>query len=57
MTGALKELARLAPLEDDDKKLVQIVSRESQRLNQIITEFLNYSREEATFSRTWTSLR
>jgi two-component system, NtrC family, sensor histidine kinase PilS len=45
MTGALKELARLAPLEDDDKKLVHIVSRESQRLNQIITDFLNYSRE------------
>jgi two-component system sensor histidine kinase PilS (NtrC family) len=47
MTGALKELARLAPLEDDDKKLVQIVSRESQRLNQIITEFLDYSREKS----------
>jgi two-component system sensor histidine kinase PilS (NtrC family) len=46
MTGALKELARLAPLEDDDKRLVQIVSRESQRLNQIITEFLVYSREK-----------
>jgi two-component system, NtrC family, sensor histidine kinase PilS len=46
MTGALKELARLAPLEDDDKKLVQIVGRESQRLNQIITEFLDYSREK-----------
>ena len=47
MTGALKELARLAPLEDDDKKLVQIVSRESQRLNQIVTDFLEYSRERA----------
>jgi two-component system, NtrC family, sensor histidine kinase PilS len=47
MTGALKELARLAPLEDDDKKLVQIVSRESQRLNQIVTDFLDYSRERA----------
>ena len=47
MSGALKELARLAPLEDDDKKLVQIVSRESQRLNQIITDFLDYSREKA----------
>lgn len=46
MTGALKELARLAPLEDDDKKLVHIVSRESQRLNQIISDFLNYSREK-----------
>jgi two-component system sensor histidine kinase PilS (NtrC family) len=46
MTGALKDLARLAPLDDDDKKLVQIVSRESQRLNQIIKEFLDYSREK-----------
>src|SRR5580658_5353188 len=46
MTGALKELARLAPLEDDDKKLVNSVSRESQRLNQIITVFLDYSREK-----------
>jgi two-component system sensor histidine kinase PilS (NtrC family) len=45
MTGALKELARLAPLDDDDKRLVQIVSRESQRLNQIITDFLDYSRD------------
>jgi two-component system sensor histidine kinase PilS (NtrC family) len=40
-------LARLAPLEDDDKRLVQIVSRESQRLNQIISDFLDYSREKA----------
>ncbi len=46
MTGALKELARLAPLEDDDKKLVQIVGRESQRLNQIISDFLDYSRDK-----------
>jgi two-component system, NtrC family, sensor histidine kinase PilS len=46
MSGALKELSRLAPLEDDDKKLVHIVSRESQRLNQIVTDFLNYSREK-----------
>src|ERR1700740_1780079 len=46
MTGALKELARLAPLEDDDKKLVHIVSRESERLNHLITDFLNYSREK-----------
>jgi two-component system, NtrC family, sensor histidine kinase PilS len=44
MTGALKELARLAPLDEDDKKLVHIVSRESQRLNSIITDFLDYSR-------------
>jgi two-component system, NtrC family, sensor histidine kinase PilS len=47
MTGALKQLARLAPLEPDDQRLVQIVTRESQRLNQIITDFLEYSREKS----------
>jgi len=47
MTGALKELARLAPLADDDKRLVQIVSRESQRLNQIVSDFLEYSRDKS----------
>jgi two-component system sensor histidine kinase PilS (NtrC family) len=47
MSGAVKELARLAPLEEDEKHLVNIVSRESERLNHIITDFLNYSREKS----------
>src|SRR5216683_6713764 len=46
MAGAVKELAKLVPLEEDEKHLVSIVSRESERLNHIITEFLNYSREK-----------
>jgi two-component system, NtrC family, sensor histidine kinase PilS len=46
MAGAVKELARLVPLEEDEKHLVNIVSRESERLNSIITDFLNYSREK-----------
>jgi len=46
MAGAVKELARLVPLEEDERQLVQIVSRESERLNSIITDFLNYSREK-----------
>lgn len=46
MAGAVKELARLVPLEEDEKHLVHIVSRESERLNNIITDFLNYSREK-----------
>jgi len=33
-------------LEEDEKHLVGIVSRESERLNHIITDFLNYSREK-----------
>lgn len=47
MAGAVKELARLVPLEEDEKHLVNIVSRESERLNRIITDFLNYSREKS----------
>lgn len=47
MAGAVKELARLVPLEEDERHLVNIVSRESERLNQIITDFLNFSREKS----------
>ena len=46
MAGAVKELGRLVPLEEDERHLVNIVSRESERLNQIISDFLNYSREQ-----------
>src|SRR6202171_1861010 len=46
MAGAVKELGRLVPLQEDEQRLVGIVSRESERLNKIITEFLNYSREK-----------
>jgi len=46
MAGAVGELAHMAPLEEDEKRLVSIVNRESERLNRIITEFLNYSREK-----------
>src|ERR1700719_1755762 len=45
MAGAGKELGRLVPLQEDEQHLVGIVSRESERLNKIITDFLNYSRE------------
>ncbi len=47
MAGAVKELTRMMPLEEDEKQLVNIVSRESERLNHIITDFLNYSREKS----------
>ncbi|GAC1634771.1 MAG: ATP-binding protein [Candidatus Acidiferrum sp.] len=46
MAGAVKELARMVPLEEDERHLVNIVSRDSERLYQIITDFLNYSREK-----------
>jgi two-component system, NtrC family, sensor histidine kinase PilS len=46
MAGAVRELGRMLPLEEDEKHLVSIVSRESERLNQIIADFLNFSREK-----------
>jgi two-component system sensor histidine kinase PilS (NtrC family) len=45
MAGAVRELGRMVPLQEDEQHLVGIVSRESERLNRIITDFLNYSRE------------
>ena len=45
MAGAVKELGRMVPLQEDEKHLMDIVSRESERLNRIISDFLNYSRE------------
>src|ERR1700681_4017626 len=47
MAGAVKELGRMVPLQEDEKHLVGIVSRESERLNRIITDFLNYSHEKS----------
>src|SRR5262249_6961621 len=47
MAGAVKELGHLVPLQEDEQHLVGIVSRESERLNRIITDFLNYSREKS----------
>jgi len=46
MAGAVKELGRALPAEEDERRLVEIVNRESDRLNQIITDFLNYSRDK-----------
>jgi len=39
-------LARLVPFEEDQQHLVHIVARESERLNRIISDYLNYSREK-----------
>ncbi len=46
VAGAVRELARLVPLEEDERHLVEIVSRESERLNKIVRDFLNYSHEK-----------
>ena len=47
IAGAVKELGRMIPLQEDERHLVEIVGRESERLNRIISDFLNYSREKS----------
>ena len=46
MAGSVKVLAAISPLSDEQHLLVEIVTRESERLNQIITDSLDYSREK-----------
>jgi len=44
LSGAIEVLARELPLDTDRDRLAQVVLRESDRLNQIIKEFLEYAR-------------
>ncbi|MBZ5524385.1 MAG: PAS domain-containing protein [Acidobacteriia bacterium] len=47
IAGSVQMLARLSDLNDEQKQLLDIVTRESNRLNSIITDFLAYSREKS----------
>ncbi len=44
LSGAIEQLTRELPLDETREQLMQIVLRESNRLNQIISEFLEYAR-------------
>ena len=46
IAGSVKVLSTIATLTDDQRALVDIVTRESERLNSIITDFLAYSRDK-----------
>ncbi|HWZ42272.1 MAG TPA: ATP-binding protein [Candidatus Saccharimonadales bacterium] len=47
IAGSVQMLARISGLNDEQKQLLDIVTRESNRLNSIITDFLAYSREKS----------
>lgn len=47
IAGSIKVLAQISPFNDEQKTLVEIITRESTRLNSIITDFLAYSREKS----------
>ncbi|HUZ47405.1 MAG TPA: ATP-binding protein [Terriglobia bacterium] len=46
IAGSAKVLESLALGDDDQRKLVGIVSQESERLNKLVSDFLLYAREE-----------
>jgi len=45
IAGSVKLLRSIAHLDDDQAQLIDIVSRESERLNKLVSDFLLYSRE------------
>lgn len=52
IAGAAAMLRDSAALNDDERQLMDVVRRESERLNAIVTDFLTYSREkELRFER------
>jgi two-component system sensor histidine kinase PilS (NtrC family) len=52
IAGSIKVLAQIAPFNDEQQTLLEIITRESTRLNAIISDFLAYSREKSyKFSR------
>lgn len=46
IAGSAKMLHDSAALDVDERKLMDIIKRESERLNAIVTDFLSYSREK-----------
>lgn len=53
IAGSAKMLRDSAVLDEDERKLMDIIKRESERLNAIVTDFLSYSREkDYTFTET-----
>lgn len=46
IAGSVKLLHSISELDEDQAKLIKIVSRESERLNKLVSDFLLYSRDQ-----------
>jgi two-component system sensor histidine kinase PilS (NtrC family) len=46
ISGSAKVLETMEDIDEDERKLIAIVSRESERLNKLVSDFLLYSREQ-----------
>jgi two-component system sensor histidine kinase PilS (NtrC family) len=44
IAGSIRQLARYAVIGEDEQQLVEIVNRESERLNRVVNDILTYSR-------------
>ena len=47
ISGSIKMLSSISPFNEEQRTLVDIITRESTRLNSIISDFLVYSREKS----------
>lgn len=47
IAGSVRQLARYAQVGEDEQKLVDIVNRESERLNRLVNEILSFSKQRA----------
>jgi two-component system sensor histidine kinase PilS (NtrC family) len=47
IAGSIKVLSQISPFNEEQRTLVDIITRESSRLNSIISDFLAYSREKS----------
>ncbi|NVN97911.1 MAG: PAS domain S-box protein [Geobacteraceae bacterium] len=55
ISGSVQLIAESAKIPLEDKKLIEIVIRETSRLDSLVTEFLNYARPRSP-QRSWFSL-
>ncbi len=46
ISGSARVLETMGDIDEDQRKLIAIVSRESERLNKLVSDFLLYSREQ-----------
>jgi two-component system sensor histidine kinase PilS (NtrC family) len=46
ISGSARMLETMGDIDEDERKLIAIVSRESERLNKLVSDFLLYSREQ-----------
>jgi two-component system sensor histidine kinase PilS (NtrC family) len=52
IAGSVRQLARYARVGEDEQKLVEIVTQESERLNRLVNEILSYSKEKTVRRQT-----